>query len=85
MHWHRQSIDTVLKHLDTSLSGLSAEEARIRLEKHGPNALKEKEKKTLFMMFLDQFRDFMILVLMAAAAISGIRFVISIPSLRNNL
>ena len=72
MLWHRQSIDTVLKHLDTSLSGLSAEEVRIRLEKHGPNVLKEKEKKTLFMMFLDQFRDFMILVLMAAAAISGI-------------
>jgi Ca2+-transporting ATPase len=71
MHWHRQPADTVLKHLDTSLSGLSAEEARIRLEKHGPNVLKEKEKKTLFMMFLDQFRDFMILVLIAAAAISG--------------
>ncbi len=72
MLWHRQSIDTVLKDVDTSLSGLSAEEVRIRLEKHGPNVLKEKEKKTLFMMFLDQFRDFMILVLMAAAAISGI-------------
>ena len=71
MHWHRQPADTVLKHLDTSLTGLSAEEARIRLEKHGPNVLKEKEKKTLFMMFLDQFRDFMILVLIAAAAISG--------------
>ena len=71
MHWHRQSTDTVLKHLDTSLSGLSAEEARIRLEKYGTNVLKEKEKKTLFMMFLDQFRDFMILVLIAAAAISG--------------
>ena len=72
MDWHRQSTDTVLKHFDTSLSGLSAEEARIRLEKNGPNVLKEKAKKTLFMMFLDQFRDFMILVLMAAAVISGI-------------
>jgi len=72
MHWHQQSIDATLKHLDTSLSGLSAEEARIRLEKHGPNVLKEKAKKTLFMMFLDQFRDFMILVLIAAAVISGL-------------
>ena len=72
MDWHRQSTDTVLKHFDTSLFGLSSEEARTRLEKHGPNVLKEKEKKTLFMMFLDQFRDFMILVLIGAAVISGV-------------
>jgi Ca2+-transporting ATPase len=72
MLWHRQPIDDVLKHLGTSLSGLPADEARMRLEKHGPNALMEKEKRTLFMMFLDQFRDFMILVLVAAAAVSGI-------------
>ncbi len=53
-------------------TGLSADEARKRLEEHGPNVISEAKKKGPFMMFLDQFRDFMILVLIAAAAISGV-------------
>ncbi|MDP1758791.1 MAG: HAD-IC family P-type ATPase, partial [Thermodesulfovibrionales bacterium] len=53
-------------------SGLSSDEAQRRLAEYGPNELKEKEKRTLFMMFLDQFKDFMILILIGAAIISGI-------------
>jgi len=52
--------------------GLSSEEAEKRFKEYGPNELKEKKKKSAFVMFLDQFRDFMILVLIAAAIISGI-------------
>ena len=62
--------DTLLE-LRSSLQGLTSEEAQTRLKTHGPNELVEKKKKTALMMFLDQFKDFMILVLIAAAVISG--------------
>ena len=52
--------------------GLTPEEARRRLERYGPNELIEKKRKSLWMMFLDQFKDFMILVLIAAAVVAGV-------------
>jgi len=72
MRCHQKKIDDILAELRTSLQGLSSEEAEKRLEEYGPNELKERKKKSPFMMFLDQFKDFMILVLIAAAIISGI-------------
>lgn len=72
MGWHQKHIDTVLGDLKTSRQGLSAEEVERRLQEYGPNELQEKKKKTLFRMFLDQFTDFMILVLIGAAIISGV-------------
>ena len=70
--WHRLSIKEALKQLGSSPGGLSPAEAQTRLEQYGTNELIEKKKKTLFMMFLGQFTDFMILVLIVAAVISGI-------------
>jgi len=72
MNWHQQNTDEAMQELGSSARGLSADEVRKRLLEHGPNELTETAKKTVFMMFLDQFKDFMILVLIAAAAISGI-------------
>ncbi len=72
MFWHQKTVEEVIRNLRTSLKGLSSEEAQKRLGEYGPNELKEKEKRTVFLMFLDQFKDFMILVLIAAAIISGI-------------
>jgi len=72
MHWHQKDVNEVIEELGTSLKGISSEEAQKRLLEYGPNELTEKEKRTVFMMFLDQFRDFMILILIAAAIISGI-------------
>ncbi len=71
MHYFRLTVDQTLAELKSSRDGLSASEAGLRFEHHGPNELVEKRKRTPFMMFLDQFKDFMILVLLAAAVISG--------------
>lgn len=72
VRWHQKDINEVIEDLRTSVKGLSFEEAQRRLTEYGFNELKEKRKKTPFLMFLDQFRDFMILVLIAAAIVSGI-------------
>jgi Ca2+-transporting ATPase len=71
MHWHQKDIEKVFSELGSSSHGLSSDEASGRLEKFGPNELKEIKKRTIFMMFIDQFRDFMIMVLIAAAIVSG--------------
>jgi Ca2+-transporting ATPase len=72
MHPHQLSVEEALRELKTSREGLTAEEARRRLDRHGPNELAEKKRKTALRMFLDQFTDFMILVLIAAAVVSGV-------------
>ena len=72
MQWQQKEIDEVIQELESFPHGLSTEEAGSRLAKHDPNELREKKKRTPFLMFLDQFRDFMILVLISAAIISGI-------------
>jgi Ca2+-transporting ATPase len=72
MRWHQKEVSEVMKGLKSSPDGLSREEARRRLLEYGPNKIEERKRKTPFMMFLDQFRDFMILVLIAAAVVSGV-------------
>ncbi len=72
MEWHQQETGQAVENLKSSVSGLTPDEARKRLLEWGPNELTEKKKKTLLMMFLDQFKDFMILILIAAALISGL-------------
>jgi Ca2+-transporting ATPase len=71
MRWHQKEISQVIEDLKSSLQGLSPEEARKRLAEYGPNELKEGKKRTSLMMLLDQFKDFMIVVLIAAAVIAG--------------
>ncbi|HOX00230.1 MAG TPA: HAD-IC family P-type ATPase, partial [Deltaproteobacteria bacterium] len=71
MIWHQQEVKAVLAELDVPIDGLRSEEAGNRLAKFGRNELTEKSKRSPLAMFVDQFRDFMILVLMAAAVVSG--------------
>jgi Ca2+-transporting ATPase len=71
MQWYQQDKDKIFSLLKTSSRGLSSEEAAARLKQYGPNELIEKKRKSPIMMFLDQFKDFMILVLICAAVISG--------------
>lgn len=72
MHWYAQDTGAVLEELQSTPRGLSAREVQSRLDRHGLNELVEKKKKTPFRMFLDQFRDLLILILLAAALISGL-------------
>lgn len=71
MNWHQKDIKESLEALGSSERGLSTDEAQKRLDRYGPNELVETKKRTIFMMFLDQFKDFMIMVLIAAAVVSG--------------
>lgn len=64
--------DDVFNTLKSSKNGLSLLEASNRLIKHGLNVLVTKKNKPVWVYFFDQFKDFMILVLMAAAIISGL-------------
>ncbi len=72
LEWHRLQVEAVRERLDAPADGLSRDEAERRLERHGPNELVETGRKTIVGMLLDQFRDFMILVLIAAAIVSGL-------------
>ncbi len=71
--WHLLETPEVLRRLDVDPArGLSAAEAAERLAAVGPNEILEAQPRGLWRLFLDQFRDFMILVLLAAAVISGL-------------
>ena len=71
-HWHTLSIEETLHRLESSIDkGLSTAEVESRRALYGVNALPEKAGRPSWRMLLDQFSDFMILVLIAAAFISG--------------
>jgi len=71
--WHMLSPDEVATHLAVDPdAGLTNEEAACRIVQYGLNDIRERLPRPLWRMFLDQFTDFMILVLIGAAIISGI-------------
>lgn len=70
--FYAQSETEVLAEVESSAEGLSGPEAQKRLAEFGHNELEEGKKKSLLVKFLEQFKDFMILVLLAAALISAV-------------
>ncbi len=71
--WHRETRDAVMSKLKSDAElGLSAAEAARRLERFGENRLPEQDKRSAVRIFIAQFNDFTIWILMAAAAISGL-------------
>ena len=72
MTFYQQPIEELFKTIDSQKQGLTDSEAEKRIKEFGPNALQEKKKKPAWVLFLAQFKDFMILILAAAAVISGI-------------
>ena len=71
------STEQVLKNLDVDTNGLSQAEAQKRLEKYGPNKLKEGKKPTLLQRFFAQLKDPMLIILMVAAAVSALTGMLS--------
>ncbi len=70
---YRQSPEAVVKKLETDLAkGLSSEEAAKRLEQYGANELEEKKRQSFMTRLINQFKDTMVLILIAACAVSAI-------------
>ena len=71
MLFHNLSKEETVQNLSTNVEqGLTAEQVSRLQAQYGENKLREKKKKTMFQRFIDQFKDVMILILLAAAAVS---------------
>ena len=72
-NWHSMEVDQVLKELNTDPhQGLSDEEVRSRLEKYGYNELKKEEQVSPFTLFINQFKNILILILLVAIGLSAL-------------
>ena len=71
--WHTLIKDEVLRKLKTNEKlGLREDEIIKRQEKYGKNRLKDKQKESIFMKFIKQFNDFMIIILIIASIVSAV-------------
>lgn len=68
--WYQMSKEEVFNRLEVTSEGLSAEKAKELLEKNGENVLQEGKKKTALQVFLSQFADLLVIILIVAAIIS---------------
>ncbi|MFP3984415.1 MAG: cation-translocating P-type ATPase [Candidatus Bathyarchaeia archaeon] len=68
--WHSKPIEAVFEEMETGPLGLTEEEAKRRLEKYGPNELREAKRVTALQIFLNQFKDVFVIMLIIATAIS---------------
>ena len=71
-NYYNKKVEELYKELDTNINGLSTEEASKRLEKYGENKLAERKKKSNFIIFLNQFNDLMIILLIFASVFSAV-------------
>lgn len=72
MNWHSLEGSEVIEKTGSSANGLTSDSVLLKLTEFGRNELQEKKKRPPWILFLNQFKDFMIVVLMAAAVIAGI-------------
>jgi len=68
--WHSMEIKEVMRALNVTMNGLSSEEVQRRLEEFGPNELKKEKGKSPVKLFLEQFTDTLIIILLIATALS---------------
>jgi len=70
--WHNLSIDETLERLGTASNGLSKDEAHRRLEKYGPNELVKTRRTSALKLFLEQFSNTLVIILIIAAVVSAV-------------
>ena len=70
-HYYQLSVEEVKQEVNGKQEPLTAEEIKAHQEKYGPNELMEGQKKTTLQIFLEQFQDFLVIILIIAAVISG--------------
>ncbi|MBD3241119.1 MAG: HAD-IC family P-type ATPase [Chitinivibrionales bacterium] len=70
--WHADSTERVLEHLDSGPDGLASDAARSRLEEHGYNRLATQNQSNAWRLLLSQFKNVLILILLAATVLSGL-------------
>ena len=68
--WHSKPVQQVMQELDTGPEGLTGAQAEGRLDKYGPNELARAREQSLLCRILEQLKDPMVLVLLAAAVLS---------------
>ena len=68
--WYEMTAEEALQALETTPAGLSASEASTRLERFGPNTLREEKRISPWQILLAQFKNFLILLLVAATGLS---------------
>jgi magnesium-transporting ATPase (P-type) len=72
METYRYPLEDLLRELKTSAKGLSAEEARERLRRYGPNRLAEEKRTSRVAVFFRQFKSPLIYILLLAAVVTGL-------------
>ncbi len=72
LEWHTIKSDGVFNELNASKNGLSSEEAKLRLEKYGYNTIQIEKKISVLDLFLSQFKNLIVLILIIAAIVSGV-------------
>lgn len=68
--WQEKTAEQILSKLESNAAGLSSDEAEKRIELYGKNKLADKKEKSLLMRFIEQFNDYMVIILLIAATIS---------------
>lgn len=67
--FYKETSEKAIRHFDSSLEGLSQMEVMKRLKKNGLNELREKEKTPTWKLFLESFKDPLVIILLVAALV----------------
>ena len=70
-NYYQLSAEETMKELNGSTEPLTDEQVKEHREKYGPNELVEGKKKTVLQIFLEQYKDFLVIILIIAAIVSG--------------